>query len=109
MELTKDTELVADALFAPDQAAEIKRRLREELSDENESVFSVYDSPESRERIWLSVIRKCNGTINPWDIWFDLAKTDWRDLLMAAGFGFDASEHLRWKQEVLTSCSTQHR
>jgi hypothetical protein len=109
MELTKDTELVAEMLFAPNEADEIKTRLREELSDDSDAVFSVFDTPESRERIWLSVIRKCNETLNPWDTWFELAKKDWRDLFMASGFGFDASEHLRWKKEVLSSRGDQLR
>jgi hypothetical protein len=28
-----------------------------------------------------------------------LAKTDWRDLLMAAGFGEDIKAHLAWPSE----------
>ena len=99
LQLTEDTKNVVDLLFSSDEAKELKERLQAELS--NGLVFAAYSTPESRERIWLAVIKKCKETLNPWDTWFELAKTDWRDLLMAADFGHDTTAHMKWKRKVL--------
>ena len=101
MELTRDTEKVVDSLFECDEAKTLKDRLKEELS--GDLPLTAFSTPESRERVWLAVIKKCNETLNPWDTWFELAKLDWRDILMAADFGHDTTAHIRWKRKVLTS------
>ena len=101
LQLTEDTKNVVELLFPSDQAEEMKKRLQDELS--NGLVFAAYSTAESRERIWLAVVKSCKETLNPWNTWFELAKTDWRDLLMAADFGHDTTAHIKWKRKVLTS------
>jgi hypothetical protein len=100
LELTTDTKRVAEALFSSEDAERMKERLRTETADK--SAFHAFNTAESRERIWLAIIKMCKETLDPWDEWFDLAKSDWRDLLMAADFGRDTKAHVKWKQKVLT-------
>ena len=39
----------------------------------------------------------------PLDKAITLAKLDWRDLLMSAGFGHDVNQHMIWYQEQMNS------
>lgn len=52
------------------------------------------------DRIWFSILKLGDG--NP-DLLLEavkLARTDWRDLLMAAGFGNDIHAHEKWWQQI---------
>ena len=71
--------------------------------------FEVYRTPECMERIWFAVIKLCSRRLNTFDTWFELAKTDWRDLLVSAGFAEDATAHIRWKHEILRSLNEQKK
>lgn len=56
-------------------------------------------TPESMERIRFAVLKLSQGDLNQLIKWIGLAKIDWRDVLMAAGFGNDARTHSRWRPE----------
>jgi hypothetical protein len=49
------------------------------------------------ERPRFAALRVSEGRFDKLKSAIELAKIDWRDLLMAAGFGEDAEAHLRWK------------
>ncbi len=52
------------------------------------------------ERIRFSVLKLFSQKGDSID-WFELVRLDWRDLLMAAGFGDDIHAHEKWKEKVL--------
>jgi hypothetical protein len=61
----------------------------------NESLPLVRD-PNEIERIQLAALKVSEGDAGKFLEAAALARMDWRDLLMAAGFGYDVEEHLRW-------------
>jgi hypothetical protein len=54
------------------------------------------DSPSSH-RILFAALRLSGGTIDGLDRAIDLAKQDWRDLLVAANFADDIHTHEKWR------------
>lgn len=49
------------------------------------------------ERLRFAVLRLSEGRFDKLRSAIELAKVDWRDLLLAAGFGEDAEAHLKWQ------------
>ena len=60
-------------------------------------------SPEDMERIRFAVLKQTNGDISKFDLVLNLAKTDWRDLLMAADFGHNLRAHITWYEEIIAN------
>jgi hypothetical protein len=58
--------------------------------------FCESSTPTSLERIRFAVLKLSDGNIAKLQEAVQLAKADWRDLLMAAGFGEDLTAHLTW-------------
>jgi hypothetical protein len=58
--------------------------------------FCGDSTPEELERIRYAAMKLSNGCVADLRRAIELAKTDWRDLLMGAGFGHDIHAHLRW-------------
>lgn len=54
-----------------------------------------------RERVQLGVLKVSNGNTDKLLSAIILAQTDWRDLLMAAGFGHFITEHENWAHDML--------
>ena len=52
------------------------------------------------ERIRISVLRLLHEGDQREDQVFDLARVDWRDLLVAAGHGEDVTAHEKWAEEL---------
>lgn len=52
--------------------------------------------PEDLDRFRIAALRLSEGSLDRLREAIELAKIDWRDLLMAAGFGHDTSAHLSW-------------
>jgi len=48
------------------------------------------------ERYRIAALKISHGSIEGLRRAIDLAQADWRDLLMAAGFGHDTAAHLSW-------------
>lgn len=53
-------------------------------------------SPDDIERIRFAALRRSKGHLRELSHAVALAETDWRDLLVAAGFDADPTAHLRW-------------
>ena len=69
--------------------------------DEAEHLLSHITPNANRERCQCAAIRFSSGRLDRLRIAVDLAATDFRDLLMAAGFG-DLESHKHWKPRRIT-------
>ena len=64
------------------------------LTDECGTNISKH--PQLLERIRFAVLKLSRGDLNALQQAIDLAKIDWRDALVGAGFGDDAQAHESW-------------
>lgn len=53
-------------------------------------------TPQSAERLRFAALKLSGGNLARLREAVELAKIDWRDLLMGAGFGSDVNAHKRW-------------
>jgi len=87
------------ALFAPKEREFIAEMLLEECNAEK-----LYTSSEEAvERIQLAVLKISNGDVEKFLTAAELVQIDWRDALMAAGFGNDVKAHLKWAESIRTT------
>lgn len=61
--------------------------------------FAQPGPPERFDRVRLAALRLSGGDLAGFDRAVALAKQDWRDLLVAAGFAHDVTAHERWWPE----------
>ncbi|HEX7025644.1 MAG TPA: hypothetical protein VF268_00240 [Gammaproteobacteria bacterium] len=95
MNLSNKVKFAISALFDECEAKEVERLLIEQCSN---NVPGCSDwSKESLERVWLSVLKISNGSIEKLHGAISQANTDYRDLFMSAGFGYDAEAHKNWQ------------
>lgn len=80
------------AVFRERDHANVERALRDRCGD-NLPFVTVDDLAE---RIRFAVLKLSAGDLARMEGALALAASDWRDVLMAAGFGNDVKEHLRW-------------
>jgi hypothetical protein len=81
-------------LFPPEQREEAARLLFEECG--NTLPFLENCDAQQLERFQFAALRMSDGHLDRLYEAIDLAQKDWRDLLVAAEFAHDCSEHLRW-------------
>jgi len=55
------------------------------------------------ERLRFAAIKVSKGEMSVFREAMDLAKLDWRDLLVWAGFANDIHEHRKWAETILSS------
>jgi hypothetical protein len=84
-------------VFLPAARAEAERLLVEECGSnlpggENWTSFGI-------DRIRFAAMKTSGGTIDGLKQAIELGKRDYRDLLMAAGFGYTVSSYLLWMPE----------
>ncbi|OLB97478.1 MAG: hypothetical protein AUI02_00910 [Acidobacteria bacterium 13_2_20CM_2_57_12] len=92
--LSQDTERRIAALFPPSSRAEVSELLIVQCG--NNLPFCDGDDEFQLERIRFSALKLSAGNIGKLRDAIKLAKTDWRDLLVAAGFADDPAAHKRW-------------
>jgi hypothetical protein len=97
--LTRDTRQLIDILFGNPHEREIIEETLKTKCAENIS-FRKNRSSESFERIHFAIIKLLHEGENLEDL-VKQANTDWRDLLVNAGFGNDLKEHNTWKDNIL--------
>jgi hypothetical protein len=85
-------------MFATEQQAEVGRILVQECG--TNLPFLEKADETALERVRFAVLKLSNGNISELRRAVALAKSDWRDALMAAGFGYSETEHKQWAQEV---------
>jgi hypothetical protein len=62
----------------------------------SEQPFVNSASEAASERLQFAALKLSEGNLDKLNRAVALAKIDWRDLLMAAGFGEDIKAHLAW-------------
>lgn len=99
LELTDTTRQLIGKLFNPVDVAPVEYMLVDECG--NNLPWCEKYTPEMMERIRFSVLKEARGDINILTNKINLAKLDWRDSLVNAGFADDIHSHELWAQEVL--------
>lgn len=95
IELSERTIEIVNSLFLAEQRKEVTELLEIECG-ENIPFCEDHDKYQM-ERIRFSVLKLSEGSIEKLVQAIELAQTDWRDLLVAAGFGYDVEAHNKWK------------
>ena len=93
--LSDPTRLRLEILFPVDDD---RRRATAMLVNECGSNLPFCEdySPVQLERLRFAALKLSGGDLNRLREAVELAKIDWRDLLMAAGFGNNIRAHERW-------------
>jgi hypothetical protein len=63
---------------------------------------AIRDTPDGWERLRVAALRLCRGELGKLKQAIGLARGDWRDLLVAAGFADDVHAHERWTARQVT-------
>jgi hypothetical protein len=77
-------------LFRPDEIELVSSLLTDECGP------NLTKYPELQERIRFALLKLSHGDLNALRQAIDLAKLDWRDALVAAGFADDIKAHESW-------------
>lgn len=92
--LSPGTRQRLELLFAPNDRPTAENLLVNECG--NNLPFLEKLNPFELERFRFAALKESEGQLDLLQQAVDLAKRDWRDLLMSAGFGEDVKEHERW-------------
>jgi hypothetical protein len=88
--LTTGTGQRIAMLFGPDDIEFVASLLTDECGS------NLTEHRGLLERIRFAVLKLSHGDLNALGRAIDLAKRDWRDALVAAGFGDDTKAHESW-------------
>ena len=77
-------------LFGPNNIELVSSLLTDECG------LNLTEYPELLERIRFAVLKLSHGDLNALQRAIDLAKSDWRDALVSAGFADDIKAHESW-------------
>jgi hypothetical protein len=77
-------------LFRPNDIELVSSLLTDECGP------NLTEYPELLERIRFAVLKLSHGDLNALQRAIDLAKSDWRDALVSAGFADDIKAHESW-------------
>ncbi|MEM7604732.1 MAG: hypothetical protein AAF411_05190 [Myxococcota bacterium] len=95
MVLSARTLRIIETLFPEEEREAVAELLLTECSN---TVAGCRDwRKPGLERLWISVLKLSDGDADKLLSAIDLARLDYRDLFMAAGFGHDTDAHLRWE------------
>ena len=92
--ISPETQRRLDILFCQEDRAEAARLLAKECG--NNLPFLEKLDVQGLERFQFAALKLSGGDLSQLRKAIELAKTDWRDLLMAAGFGEDTRSHAYW-------------
>ncbi len=92
--LTDRTLAIIAQLFSPAECSAAAELLATECADRLPLYRPV--TPEGLERVQFAALRLSGGRLTQLRAAVDLARVDWRDLLVAAGFANEVQAHLRW-------------
>lgn len=87
-------------MFSARQQEEVRQLL--EVDCGNNLPFCENLDEVGLERVRFAVLKLSNGRLDALRRAIQEAQRDWRDTLMAAGFGFDVTEHNRWADNDLS-------
>jgi len=92
--LSPDTLARIEVLFAPEQRDAARSLLENECADD--LPFCERSDMFSLERLRFAVLKLSGGNLDRLRREIEQTKSDWRDTLMAAGFGHDPEAHKLW-------------
>lgn len=92
--LSRETRRRLDALFAPPDRDAASSLLAENCAEGLS--WPGGGTPEGLERVRFGVLKLSDGDLDQLLEAIQLAQTDWRDLLVAAGFANDTDTHRAW-------------
>lgn len=81
------------AQFAPEEQAEARRLLEHECGN---NIDDFGPAPADHDRLRFAAMKASRSRIEGLHWALAMAKADWRDLLVEAGFADDPRAHLRW-------------
>jgi hypothetical protein len=98
VDLTPRVQQVIAHFFQPATASLVENLLVEECG----SNLPLYkpSTPVGLERVRLAVLKLSNGDQDKLLEAISLAKRDWRDVLVWAGFGNDLEAHKKWAEDL---------
>jgi hypothetical protein len=96
-QISPETEKRIGLLFPPDEHELVRAILLEECG--NNLPFLQDIDEVALERFRFAALKLSEGKLDKLDHAIALAKSDWRDLLTAAGFGRDVNAHWAWLPE----------
>jgi len=94
--LTPAVSQKIDALFPPDSRGAARQLIAERCGADLPMSSHLQREPASFDRIRFAVLKLSGGDLERLKREIDGAHYDWRDTLMAAGFGEDIHAHLKW-------------
>jgi len=99
--ITSRTEQLIHKYFAANANELIISLLCDEAG--NNLPFHKNSTPLDLERIHFAILKLSSGKLDRLKSAIELAKSDWRDLLVAAGFENDLNAHSVWAENALNS------
>jgi hypothetical protein len=104
--LSRGTVERIDALFPPPEREAVSRALLERCGDNLPLVHTSFVA--LTERIRFAVLKLSCGSLEGLERHLDIAALDWRDVLLAAGFGSDLAAHLDWHPQPAPFHASRH-
>ena len=95
-QITSRVDAVIRKLFAAEDQGTVYQILLEECGDKLPLVKNLNEI----ERIQLGILRMSMGDVTKFLEAAYTARRDWRDVLVAAGFGNDLEAHSNWAAQV---------
>jgi len=95
--ISTETQRRIDLLFPPWQRQQVATLLATQCA--NNLPFLESLSATELERYQFAALKLSNGTIEGLQKAIEVANSDWRDLLVAAGFGHSVRVHEKWLPE----------
>jgi hypothetical protein len=95
-QITSRVDTVIEKLFPAADRSTVHQILLEECSDK----LPLVKNSNEIERIQLGILKLSMGNVNQFLEAAHMARRDWRDVLVAAGFGNDLEAHNNWAAEV---------
>src|ERR1700674_3570284 len=90
-----------DALFPPESREAARKLIEEKCGGTLPLSNKMGPAPSGFDRIRFAVLKLSRGDLIALEREITAANNDWRDTLMAAGFGEDLHAHLRWSPKPL--------
>ena len=98
-QLSPRTKQLVEIFFSQKDVPEASQWLEEECGNNLPSCGQ--QDEYGMERIRFAAIKLSKGNLLKLLKAIDEARMDWRDLLMAADFGFDVNAHENWVKDIL--------
>ena len=98
LELTDKTSKILNIFFSGDEKIIVTNMLKNKCG--NNLPFCETFTPNQVERIRLAIIKLSEGQLERVHSAVELANTDWRDLLIAAGF-YKTNSHNEWVSKII--------